>query len=100
MSLLVFNRGGIVPLISIFMSVVLTGAGCYRFQDDSETTVNQLGLSHIGISSVCVARYEIRAVDAIHVRIAAVRIQKPLVFVSETFFDCAFLLCRKHFNVG
>jgi hypothetical protein len=99
-ALLLLDWDGIVPLIPIFTSVVLTGAGCYRFQDYSETTVNQLRLSHIGISGVRLARHEIRAVNPIHVCIAAVRIQKPPVFVPETSFDCGFLLCRKHFNVG
>jgi hypothetical protein len=86
-------------MIFILSPVALAAAGCYRFQDDSETTVNQLRLSHIGISGVRLARHEMRTVNPIHVRIAAIRIQEPPVFVSETFFDPGFLLCRKHLNV-
>ena len=88
-----------LPLISVFASFALAAAGRYRFQDDSETTVNQLGLSHIGISGVRLARHKMHAVNPIHVRIAAIRIQEPPVFVAKTFFDPAFLLRRKHFNV-
>ena len=87
-------------LISIFASVAFAAAGCNRFQDDSETTANSLRLSHVGISGVTLARHEMRAVNSIHVRIAAVRTQESPVFAAETSLDPAFVLWRKHFNVG
>ena len=45
LSLLFFGWSGTAALIFVFAPVVLPTAGRYRFQDDPETTVNQLGLT-------------------------------------------------------
>ena len=86
-------------MISIFSSFALAATGCDRFQNDSEATVNQFRLRHIGISRFRLARREMRAVNQIRVRIGAIRVQEPPVFVTEAFFDPRFLLYRKHLNV-
>ena len=46
-----------------------------RFKNDSETTVYQIDIAHVGISNFAFARHEIIAVNVVHVDPTAIRIQ-------------------------
>jgi hypothetical protein len=63
-----------------------------RFENDSETAVNQIDVAHIGVPEFGFSRREIGAVNTIHVGPAAIRLQQPKVFVTKTFFDPDLLL--------
>ena len=67
-----------------FVCADLVATESYQFQDDSETTVYQLKVGHIEISGIRLARHEMRALDTIQVRPAAIRCSIANTFRLES----------------